>query len=434
MSKSDSFSSFGDDDKTYIRPSPGGRRRQPSAIPPTPEDDHDISGTDVHTDFLTGSNPLCANAFPLLSLVPKLRTLPFHHDVNELQEQLISEIRNFENKSTHQGVTQEQVKIASYFICSLMDETVLNTPWGNQSNWGHHSLLIQFHNEGWGGERFFQILDRLKQHPAKNLDLLELAYLCLSLGFEGKYRIAGSGMREIEQLRQELYLLIQRIKGDSERALSVNWQGLQNLRNSLIQHVPIWVIAVVAASLLLLVYLGFSYSINSASDRVYNEISSLTREENKSIAVRLREPPASAAVYTRADRFKRLLATEIARGMVEVLDGNALRISNSFLSGSDQIKQEFLPMLSKIAQELQTDDSRILVVGHTDDRPIFSARFPSNWHLSQARAKNVATMLEASAAMQKRISFEGHADREPIKPNDSPENRAHNRRIDIHIR
>jgi len=311
---------------------------------------------------------------------------------------------------------------------------VLNTPWGSQSNWGHHSLLIQFHNEAWGGERFFQIIDRLKQHLAQNLNLLELAYMCLSLGFEGRYRIAGSGMREIEQLRQELYLLITRLKGDSERALSANWQGLRNIRSSLIQHVPIWVIAVVAGSLLMLIYFGFSFAINSASDRAYKEFSAIAQEENKTLAVRLREPEAPAGVPARADRFKRLLATEIAREMVEVLDGSILRISNSFPSGSDQIKQDFLSMLAKIAQELQTDNSRILVVGHTDDRPIFSARFPSNWHLSQARAKNVANILEASAPMQKRISFEGHADSEPIKPNDSPENRARNRRIDIHVR
>jgi type VI secretion system protein ImpK len=254
------------------------------------------------------------------------------------------------------------------------------------------------------------------------------------MGFEGKYRISGSGMREIEQLRQEVYLLIQRMKSDSERVLSVNWQGLQHSRSSLIHHVPIWVIVVVAASLLMLVYLGFSYSINSASDRVYNELSALSREESQTMAVRPQEPSAPAPVYPRAEKFKRLLSAEIARGMVEVLDGNVLRISNLFLSGSDQIKQEFLPMLGKIAQELQSDDSRVLVVGHTDDKPIFSARFPSNWHLSQARAKNVATMFEASAVMQKRISFEGHADREPIKPNDSSESRAYNRRIDIHIR
>jgi type VI secretion system protein ImpK len=389
---------------------------------------------DLGGDFLAGSNPLTANAVPLLSIVPKLRTLPFHHAINELQEQLIGEIRSFEDRALHQGSSQEQVKIAGYFLCSLIDETVLNTPWGNQSNWGHHSLLIRFHNEAWGGERFFQILDRLKQQPAQNLNLLELAYLCLSLGFEGKYRIAGSGIREIEQLRQELYLLIQRMKGDSERTLSAHWQGLRNMRSPLIRHVPLWVITAVAGSLLMAIYLGFAYATNRASDHIYRQLSAMARGDGQNQPLWLREPAVPSGVPTQVDGFERLLANEIARKMVEVLDGNTLRISNSFPSGSDQIKQDFLPMLSKIAQQLQTDPSRIVVVGHTDDRPIFSARFPSNWHLSQARAKSVANVLAASSPMRARISFEGHADSEPIAPNDNEENRARNRRIDIQIR
>jgi type VI secretion system protein ImpK len=143
---------------------------------------------------------------------------------------------------------------------------------------------------------------------------------------------------------------------------------------------------------------------------------------------------APAGIPIRADRFKRLLADEITREMVELLDGNILRISNSFPSGSDQIKKDFIPMLAKIARELKTDTSRIVVVGHTDNRPIFSARFPSNWHLSQARAKNVANILTASAPLKARISFEGHADSDPIAPNDTAENRALNRRIEIQIR
>jgi type VI secretion system protein ImpK len=434
MSKSDSFSAFGDDDKTIIRPSPGGRRRQTSVVPPSQINFTGEAGLDVRNDYLSGSNPLIANAFALLSIVSKLRNLPFHHAVDELQEQLLGEIRSFEDRSLHQGSSQDQVKIASYFLCSLIDETVLNTPWGNQSNWGHHSLLIQFHNEAWGGERFFQLLDRLKQHPGKSLNLLELAYLCLSLGFEGKYRVAGSGIREIEQLRQELYLLIYRTKGDSERALSPHWQGLRDMRSPLVRHVPIWVITVVAGALLMLVYLGFAYAINRSSDRVYGQLATLAREEVKTSAVRPQEPVAPAGIPIRADRFKRLLADEITREMVELLDGNILRISNSFPSGSDQIKKDFIPMLAKIARELKTDTSRIVVVGHTDNRPIFSARFPSNWHLSQARAKNVANILTASAPLKARISFEGHADSDPIAPNDTAENRALNRRIEIQIR
>jgi len=154
----------------------------------------------------------------------------------------------------------------------------------------------------------------------------------------------------------------------------------------------------------------------------------------KTPPVRRREPPTPAGMPSRTDRFKKLLAGEIARQMVKVLDGNMLRIPNSFPSGSDQIKKEFIPMLAKIARELQTDTSRIVVVGHTDNRPIFSARFPSNWHLSQARAKNVADILLAAAPLRARVSYEGRADKEPIAPNDTAANRARNRRIDIQIR
>ena len=129
-----------------------------------------------------------------------------------------------------------------------------------------------------------------------------------------------------------------------------------------------------------------------------------------------------------------MLNAEIQRGMVEIVDGNILRVSNAFPSGSDQIKKDYIPMLSKIARELQSDTRLIMVIGHTDNRPIFSARFPSNWHLSQARAKNVVTIMTASASLDGRIRFEGHADSEPIVPNDTAANRARNRRIDIHIR
>jgi type VI secretion system protein ImpK len=434
MSQSDSFSTFNQDDKTIIRPSPGGRRRQTPVAPPSQINFSGKSGPDALTDFLAGSNPLIANAFSLLSIVSKLRHLPFHHAVDELQEQLVDAIRSFEGRALQQGASPEQVKIAGYFLCALIDEAVLNTPWGTQSNWGHNSLLIRFHNEAWGGERFFQILDRLKQHPTQSLNLLELAYLCLSLGFEGKYRVAGGGIREIEQLRQELYLLMYRLKGDSERTLSPRWQGLRDLRHPLGRHVPVWVITVVSGALLVMIYLGFAYAVNRSSDRVYGELAALAREEVKTFAARPREPAALASDPIRADRFTSLLAAEISREMVEVLDDNALRISNSFPAGSDQINKDFIPMLTKIARELQNDTGRIVVVGHTDSRPIFSARFPSNWHLSQARAKNVAGLLIASAPLKARISFEGHADSEPIAPNDTAENRARNRRIEIQIR
>ncbi|UCF92438.1 MAG: OmpA family protein, partial [Desulfobacterales bacterium] len=111
------------------------------------------------------------------------------------------------------------------------------------------------------------------------------------------------------------------------------------------------------------------------------------------------------------------------------------RIYHGFPSGSDQISRDFRPLLTKIAKELQDDTSRIVVIGHTDSRKIkFSARFPSNWHLSVARADHVAGIMRADASLGERVRAEGRADWEPVAPNDTRENRALNRRIDIHIR
>ncbi len=366
----------------------------------------------------------------MLSLASKLRTLPFHSQIEELHDRLAADVREFQRKVSHQGLLPEQIKVASYFLCSLVDETVLNTPWGSESKWGHNSLLILFHNEAWGGEKFFDMVQGLVQQPAQNLSLIELAYLCLCLGFEGKHRIADNGLRAIEQLRQELYLLISRFKGNPERSLSIRWRGTKNLHSPIIKYIPLWVVGTVAATLLIFTFLGLLYAINRASDQVYAELSLLSREVKKAPGV----PQARGVeptVEVQDGRFQTLLTTETSQGKIEVVNGNLLRILNSFPAGSAQISKDFLPLLGKIARELQNDTTRIKVIGHTDNKPIFTARFPSNWHLSLARAQNVAQILSSFGTLGNRLSFAGSGDSEPIVANDSPEHQAMNRRIEF---
>lgn len=435
MNSDDPFAPFDDEDKTVIRPTPGGRRRAmpaPAAPPPEPPP---IRVPDVQLDArrqaVYGENPVVTAALSLLSLVSRLRSTAVHQAVAELQQQLVSELRGFENRVLQQGVTQEHARIASYALCTLLDETVLNTPWGAQSNWGHQSLLVIFHKEAWGGEKFFQFLEHLARQPAQNLNLIELFWLCLNLGLEGKYRIVQNGASQLERVRSELYQLIQRLRGDFERDLSIRWQGLKDVRNPIVRYVPIWVIAAGAAALLVLVYLGFAFAVNSASDPVARDLFASAKDE-VNLPVQKVAAPAPKPV-SKTERFKPILAWEISRNMVEVVDDRILRIRNSFDSASDRVKPEFVPMLAKIAKELEAGGDGALVTGHTDNKPIFSARFPSNFELSAARAKHVADVLESSAALQGRIRFEGRADYEPLVPNDSAEHRAINRRVDILI-
>ena len=424
---------FGNDDRTVLRPTPGGRVPQYQAPSPPPVQQYPEQSLAANS-YLINAN---ASSFlelvaPILSLAARLKVSVSYSAVDELKQKLAKQISEFETKAIGLSLPQDQVRIASYALCSFLDETIQNTPWGGQSNWGHQSLLIVFHKEAWGGERFFQMLEQLVKQPAQHLHLLELFYVLLSFGFEGKYRVMGSGLNELERQRVEIYQLIQRVKGDFAPELSPRWQGQQSGKKALMTQLPLWVFATVAAGLLLFSYLGFAFFINAASDPVYKALLALTKEPVTIAAAAL--PAPVPVIKGRLERFKPILRDEIAKNMVEVVDDSIIRIRNSFASGSDQIKPEFVVMLQKIAKELENDQESILVTGHTDDKPMVSARFPSNWHLSAARAKNVLTLLKTSGQLRGNARSEGRADGEPLVANDSNENRALNRRVDILIK
>jgi type VI secretion system protein ImpK len=435
MKPSDPFSEAKDGDSTIIRPSPGGRRTQT----PTPSAQRTAAvraGDHVQAIDAAGDNPLISSAFSLLSLVSKLRSLPFHDAVNELQERLIAEIRNFEDRALAKGVPHGLMDIAKYLLCALLDETVLNTPWGSRSGWGHNSLSSLFYKKLVGGEEFFQILDRLKQQPSQNQDLLELAYLCLSLGFEGKYRYTNNGLVTLEKQRHDLYLLIQRIKGDPQPELSTHWRGVGEEPNPLIRHVPLWVLAGVAGVVLMFIYMGFAFAIRNRSDQLYDKLFAMARQMEKTPETQLVRPleVVRPALLIGA-RLKKALADEIARRKVAVVEDRGLRIFNMFPSGSAEVRGDYQVVLGKIARTLRQENTNIVIVGHTDNQRLkFSTRFKSNWHLSQARAESAARSLTANGLPAERMRFEGMADKDPIAPNDTKANRALNRRIDIFFR
>ena len=189
MSSHDPFG--GDGDRTIMKPTPGGQRPG-GALPPSPPaqrsqaiDTSAVGDISIRTG---GGNGLLNAAGPLFALVSQLRASVSHPDPLSLQAHVAQEIVNFEAKA-RQSEPPEQVLAARYALCTLLDETALSTPWGNESQWAAQTLLVRFHNEARGGEKFFQILERLTQDPARNLNLLELLYVCLALGFEGKFRL-----------------------------------------------------------------------------------------------------------------------------------------------------------------------------------------------------------------------------------------------------
>jgi len=137
--------------------------------------------------------------------------------------------------------------------------------------------------------------------------------------------------------------------------------------------------------------------------------------------------------------FEKVMAEEIAMKSVEVFETDDRVIvrfpeKTSFAAGSDNISDFMLPTIVKLALVLIKTEGRVIISGHTDNVPIHTARFRSNWDLSAARAASVVHELTKIEGLDtSRIAVQGLADSRPIAPNDTPENRSLNRRVEISI-
>lgn len=138
-----------------------------------------------------------------------------------------------------------------------------------------------------------------------------------------------------------------------------------------------------------------------------------------------------------AEKIEERLKDDINKGLVSV-ETQGLKIiirineKGSFGSGTATLKSGFEPVMNRITDSVITAKGKVLVAGHTDDIPISTEWYRSNWELSAGRSVTVAEfMLKNKQLDQKRVIIEGHADSEPLVPNTSNENRAKNRRVEV---
>lgn len=379
---------------------------------------------------ISGSNPLVAAANPLLVLIPQIRSSKSHEDLDLLRERLVDEIRQFELRAQHAGVPNETILGARYCLCTALDEACALTPWGGQGQWSSKSLLVTFHNETWGGEKFFQLLAKLSQNPSPHIDLLELLYFCLMLGFEGRYRVIDNGRSQLETLKQRLLLTLRNVRGQYPNSLSPHWQAEAILNKVKRLPIPLWVVALCVVFFGMLAYLGFSWLLGGSSDKLFSNIVRVQPPR-----MQIQAPVAQRSIAV-PDRLATFLAPEIRENLLTVRDEAdrsvvVLRGDGLFESGSVQVRQHYLPVLHRVADALNGTVGAILVTGYSDNVPIRTVQFPSNWELSQARADSVKALLESRLRDPNRVRAEGKGEADPVAPNNSAENRARNRRVEI---
>ena len=315
---------------------------------------------------------------------------------------------------------------ARYCLCTVLDETAAQTPWGGSGAWSKHSLLVAFHNETWGGEKFFQLLAKLSQSAAQHANLLEMMYYCICLGFEGRYKIVNNGRSQLESLRARLAEIIRSNKKEYPRALSSNWRGTEVAGPRIWSVIPVWVSLLCALVIGFIVYSLFMFNLSDKSDLTFSSISQLE--------VPAPQKPGKTSV---AARFTTFMQEEISAGLVYVDEtpeySRVIILGDGLYVGQCSGAKPLHSVLDKIGRTLEMVRGEVLVAGHSDNIPIRTVRFPSNWHLSLERANAVAGILANHVSETGRISTVGMADSEPVASNDTPQARARNRRVEITV-
>lgn len=368
-------------------------------------------------------NPLVEAAKPIFILSNTMQQTVSNLPLAHLLDQIALMINRFAEKAEANGAPYETVQKAKYCLCVFIDELAVHAKWADE-NWAQNSLLVSFYNETWGGERFFEILENLKRQPEKNIELLELMYICLQFGYKGKYHVLPNGDLQIDKIKRDLSRLFHK-QNIHQITSFIHHSPAQTVRlTSKRLTIPLWVIASLSA-----VILSISFFI---MQRLLSGDLNAAQTAVNSIKVTIPKQPNTPNKSKLSDNES--LYKLHKKGIISISDNSdysliTIKGDNFFPSGSTTIQTEYLDELGAIGKALENTQGEIIVLGYTDDRPIRGAASHNNITLSEDRANNVKEILEKYVTTE--IKAKGMGDTDFVAPNDSEENRAKNRRVEI---
>ncbi|WP_281857578.1 type VI secretion system protein TssL, long form [Litoreibacter halocynthiae] len=388
------------------------------------------------------SNPIVAAAANLLILFGRLRTQMVEMDAIPLMEHVTREMEAFHANCVAAGVDSHEADVARYCLCGTADDIVQNIPGTDRDIWIQYSMVARFYNVRTSGVGFFEEVDKAMQAPAQRFNVLELMLMCLSLGFEGKYRTLPGGSQELARIRASIYESLRRVHGRPDEDISVHWTPVELGKRKRFGANPLWIVASAAAAILLGVYLTLNMLISNDSSSVVARLLDIHPEELVGLqraqafeAYIPPEPPASSQL----ENIREKLKAQINDGSVAVDtkgDFIFVRVNNLVLfgSGSADVKAEFSVIAADVAKALDDEPGPVRVVGYTDNIPMSGrGRFKTNQELSEARAKSVGGVLGDALSAPGRLQIEGKGEVDPIADNATKDGRAQNRRVEIMI-
>lgn len=244
--------------------------RMPHASPP----DSVFEGQTPGVLFDERQDRRLAEAYaPCFILILQLRAVEEYGDPEVLRKRLHDLLSRTEREARRAGSLPEDVQAAQFAIVAFMDETILSSNWMHKDHWLARPLQLEFYDRYDAGEEFFVRLETLRGRTGGSAEVLEVYYLCMALGFKGRYQL-----HEQEKLRgliEDTYAQLSRMPGMQRGPLSPHGKPHDQVATEMKSKVPAWAIALVALALGLLAYVGTSLYLSHVADETAQAIEAM---------------------------------------------------------------------------------------------------------------------------------------------------------------
>ncbi len=220
----------------------------------------------------TGWGSPIAGGRSLLDLSGDIIALVFHiqagHDPGHpesLRREISLMLGDIDKRGRQYGQAEEDTKAVRYALCALLDETILNSDWAFKDQWAERPLQLEYFGEHMAGERFFDLLERVRAKGAPKCDLLEVFCITLILGFQGKYKLRGGD--ELQKLILEIVGDIHRMRGGEPRTLSPHWKIPRESAERPADSIPrwVWLSGLASIAFVVLVFVLFKLWLGSTA-------------------------------------------------------------------------------------------------------------------------------------------------------------------------
>jgi type VI secretion system protein ImpK len=236
-----------------------------------------LPGRTVSHHPKAGLNPLVDATAYLFSVLGKLKHMKSYRQLNKLQKELIQEINTFQENVKHHGFNGEYLIVCRYIICATFDDIIANTSWGGMGQWDSYCLLAAFNQDMHHQDKFFTILERAIKEPTLYIDLMELMYICLSMGYKGHYRSTEHNQYQLEQITNNLYKHIRAYRGSFSKTLSPTPLKAPKSTAKAMQQKNLSLIIIVFATacIVMTIFVSLGYLMDVISNEAYKNITQI---------------------------------------------------------------------------------------------------------------------------------------------------------------